>query len=95
MTPNKTENWCCGGGGGLAVMDGPEKVEKWEGTFLDYRMTVGKLKVDQIKATGANYVAAPCANCKRQIMQLMEHYDTGVKTGGVFDLFMKAVVLDN
>jgi Fe-S oxidoreductase len=95
MTPNRTENWCCGGGGGLAVMDGPEKVEKWEGTFLDYRMKVGKIKVDQITATGANYVAAPCANCKRQIMHLMEHYDTGVKTGGVFDLFMKAVVLDN
>jgi Fe-S oxidoreductase len=95
MTPNRTENWCCGGGGGLAVMDGPEKVEKLEGTFLDYRMKVGKIKVDQIAATGANYLAAPCANCKRQIMQLMEHYDTGVKTGGVFDLFMKAAVFDN
>jgi Fe-S oxidoreductase len=95
MTPNRTENWCCGGGGGLAVMDGPEKVEKLEGTFLDYRMKVGKIKVDQITATGANYVAAPCANCKRQVMQLMEHYDTGVKTGGVFDLFMKAVVFDD
>jgi Fe-S oxidoreductase len=66
-----------------------------KGSFLDYRMAVGKIKVDQIAATGANYVAAPCANCKRQIMQLMEHYDTGVKVGGVFDLFMKAAVFDN
>jgi hypothetical protein len=95
MTPNRTENWCCGGGGGLAVMDGQEHVEKLKGSFLDYRMAVGKIKVDQIAATGANYVAAPCANCKRQIMQLMEHYDTGVKVGGVFDLFMKAAVFDN
>jgi len=94
MTPNRTENWCCGGGGGLAVMDGPEKVEKLEGTFLDYRMIVGRKKLEQIRATGANYVAAPCANCKRQIMQLMEHYETGVKVGGVFDLFMEAIVLD-
>ncbi len=93
MTPNRTENWCCGGGGGLAVMDGPEKVPYFDGTFMDYRMKVGKIKVDQITATGANYVAAPCANCKRQVMQLMEHYDTGVKTGGVFDLFGKAIVL--
>jgi len=94
MTPNRTENWCCGGGGGLAVMDGQEKVDKMEGTFLDYRMKVGKMKLEQIQATGANYVAAPCANCKRQLMHLMEHNDTGVKVGGVFDLFMKAVVIE-
>ena len=61
--------------------------------FLDYRMKVGKIKVDQITTTGANYIAAPCANCKRQIMQLMEHYETGVTTGGVFDLFGKAIVM--
>ena len=95
MTPNRTENWCCGGGGGLAVMDGRERVTKINGTFLDYRMTVGKVKVDQINTTGANYVAAPCANCKRQVMQLMEHYDTGVKVGGVFDLFGKAIVMSD
>jgi len=94
MTPNRTENWCCGGGGGLAVMDGREKVTKIEGTFLDYRMTVGKVKLDQVLATGAKYLAAPCANCKRQLMQLMEHYDTGVKVGGVFDLFGEAIVMN-
>ncbi len=94
MTPNRTENWCCGGGGGLAVMDGAEKVEMIDGTFLDYRMKVGKIKVDQIAATGADYCAAPCANCKRQIMQLMEHYETGVKVGGVFDILGKAIVLE-
>jgi Fe-S oxidoreductase len=52
------------------------------------------MKNEQIQATGANYVAAPCANCKRQLMQLMEHNKTGVKVGGVFDLFMKAIVLE-
>jgi Fe-S oxidoreductase len=93
MTPNRAENWCCGGGGGLAVMDGAEKVKKLPGTFLDYRMKAGTKKVEQIRATGAAYVAAPCANCKRQLMQLMEHYETGVKVGGVFDLFMRAIVL--
>ncbi len=93
MTPNRTENWCCGGGGGLAVMDGREKVPYLDTNFMDYRMKVGKMKVDQIVATGANYIAAPCANCKRQVMQLMEHYETGVTTGGVFDLFGKAIVL--
>ena len=93
MTPNRTKNWCCGGGGGLAVMDGPEKVAKLNGTFLDARMRAGKKKLEQIQATGATYLAAPCANCKRQLMQLMDHNKTGVKTGGVFDLFMEAIVM--
>jgi Fe-S oxidoreductase len=93
MTPNRTKNWCCGGGGGLAVMDGPEKVAKLKGTFLDYRMRAGQKKLEQVQATGATYLAAPCANCKRQLMQLMEHNKTGVKTGGVFDLFIEAIVM--
>ena len=93
MTPNRTENWCCGGGGGLAVMDGRERVDKIDGTFLDQRMRAGTMKVEQVKATGANYLAAPCANCKRQLMQLMEYNKMDVKVGGVFDLFMEAIVM--
>jgi len=95
MTPNRAENWCCGGGGGLAVMDSAEGVKKMDETYLDYRMKAGTMKLEQIQATGANYVAAPCANCKRQLMQLMDHHETGVQVGGVFDLFMKAIVLGN
>jgi [DsrC]-trisulfide reductase subunit K len=94
MTPNRTENWCCGGGGGLAVMDGKEKVEYHENTYLDQRMQNGKKKIDQILSTGATYVAGPCANCKRQLMQLQEHYETGVVVGGVLDLALKALVVD-
>ncbi len=92
MTPNRAENWCCGGGGGLAVMDSAEGVKKMDETYMEYRMKAGTMKLKQIQATGADYVAAPCANCKRQLMQLMEHNKTGVTVGGVFDLFMKAIV---
>ncbi len=95
MTPNRQQNWCCGGGGGLAVMDGKEGVTAFgEQTFMDSRMTAGKVKVDQLKATGAKYMAAPCANCKRHIGQLLEHYETGVESGGVFDILLKAAILD-
>ena len=93
MTPRGTENWCCGGGGGLAVMDGHEGVTLPDRTFLDYRMKVGgEMKWRQIQATGARYVAAPCSNCKRQLAQLMEHHKSGVEIGGVMDLFAKALV---
>jgi Fe-S oxidoreductase len=72
-----------GGGGGLANFDGAEGVKKRETTFQEYRMKVaGKKKLQQILATGARYVAAPCANCKRQITQLMEYYEIGVQVGG-------------
>jgi len=96
MTPNRDENWCCGGGGGLANLDSAEGVKKRETSFQEYRMNIGgKKKMEQIRATGAGYVAAPCANCKRHIDQLMEYHKMDVKVGGVFDLLNRALVLKN
>ena len=44
MTPNRGENWCCGGGGGLSAMD----------DIRDFRMHVsGKKKMEQVKVTEA------------------------------------------
>lgn len=95
MVPNRDLNWCCGGGGGLAAMDGFEGVKKRDTTFYEYRMNVaGKKKLEQIRATGARYVAAPCGNCKRQIGELMDYYQQDVQVGGIFDLFNRAVLLD-
>ena len=54
----------------------------------------GKKKVEQILATGAGYVAAPCANCKRQVDQLMEYHKLDVNVGGVFDLLNRAILFD-
>lgn len=95
MEPNRSRNWCCGGGGGLAALDGFEGVRKRDTTFHEYRMNVsGRKKLEQIIATGASYVAAPCGNCKRQIRQLMEYHGLEVEVGGVFDLFGKAAILN-
>jgi Fe-S oxidoreductase len=64
-------------------------------TIQEFRMNVsGKKKLEQIKATGAKFVAAPCANCKRQITQLMEYYEMEVEVGGVHDMVYRAIVLD-
>ncbi|MBI4700606.1 MAG: (Fe-S)-binding protein, partial [Deltaproteobacteria bacterium] len=42
MEPNRTENWCCGGGGGLSALD----------SIREFRMTVtGTKKLEQIRAT--------------------------------------------
>lgn len=84
MTPHGAENWCCGGGAGLSAMD----------DIYEFRMTVsGKKKLEQIRATGAKYVAAACSNCKRQITQLMEYHREDVVAGGLHDLVSRAIVL--
>jgi Fe-S oxidoreductase len=85
MTPNRGENWCCGGGGGLSAMD----------SILEFRMNVsGTKKVEQIKATGAKYVAAACSNCKRQLMQLTEYHKMDCEVGGVHDMLSRAILIN-
>jgi len=84
MTPNRHLNWCCGGGGGLSAMD----------SIYEFRMNVsGKMKLKQIDDTGAKFCAAPCSNCKRQLLQLMQHHKRDVTIGGVHDMLMKAIVM--
>lgn len=85
MYPNRGENWCCGGGGGLSAMD----------DIHDFRMNVsGVKKLDQIKETGATYVSTACSNCKRQINQLMEYHGEEVEAGGVHDMLSRSIIID-
>jgi Fe-S oxidoreductase len=66
MTPNRSNNYCCGGGGGFLQSGLPEE-----------RRAFGKLKFDQIMATGASYAITPCHNCHAQIHDLSEHFEGG------------------
>ena len=85
MTPNRGENWCCGGGGGLSAMD----------DIRDFRMHVsGKKKMEQVKVTEAKYVATACSNCKRQFMQLIETHKADFAVGGVHDMLSRSILID-
>jgi Fe-S oxidoreductase len=85
MTPHGAENWCCGGGGGLAAMN----------EIREFRVTVsGVKKREQIRATGAEYVATACANCKRQLGQLLEHHGDKVTVCGVHDMLSRSILID-
>ena len=86
MTPNGRDNYCCGGGGGSVSID----------EIREFRTMVGgKTKADQIRATGAHYVVTPCANCKKQIDEVIkDHHLPQVRTG-LHDLLLKAIVLPN
>ena len=85
MHPNRSDNWCCGGGGGLSAMD----------DILEFRMEIsGKKKLQQVRETGAKYLATACSNCKRQLTQLMEHHDEEVDVGGVHDMLSRSILID-
>ncbi len=82
MQPHGTANYCCGGGGGTVSVD----------EIHDFRMEIaGKKKADQIRATGAKYVVTPCANCKKQLRELVEHYKLDAEIVGLHDLILKAI----
>jgi len=63
MHPNRSNNFCCGGGGGFLQSGLPEA-----------RRDYGKVKFDQIMNTRATYCITPCHNCHSQIHDLSEHF---------------------
>jgi Fe-S oxidoreductase len=82
MTPHGQANYCCGGGGGLVSMD---ETHQW-------RMEVaGRVKAEQVRSTGAEIVVAPCANCKKQLKELVDHYGLGCRVVGLHDLVLRAI----
>ncbi|MFC1474911.1 (Fe-S)-binding protein, partial [bacterium] len=82
MTPNGRHNYCCGGGGGTVSID----------EIHDFRMKIaGQKKVDQLRATGADIVVSPCANCKKQLGELISHHKLDMKCQGLHDLLLQAI----
>ncbi len=84
MTPSGRLNYCCGGGGGLVSCDETH----------EFRMEVaGRAKADQIRATGAEIVITPCANCKKQVKEIVEYYKLPCEVMGLHDLILKAIII--
>ncbi len=63
MQPNRSANYCCGGGGGFLQAGKTEQ-----------RRAYGKRKFDQIMATEAQYVLTPCHNCHSQMEDIGHHF---------------------
>jgi len=85
MEPHGENNYCCGGGGGLVSVD----------EVHEFRMEIGgKVKAEQLRQTGAEICISPCANCKKQLKELVEYYDLPCKIMGLHDLILKAIVID-
>lgn len=78
MSPNREHNFCCGGGGGFNGI----------GLFRPQRNKGLITKRDQILATGAKLVVAPCHNCWDAIRDLEEEFEIGIKWS-----FLKPLVI--
>lgn len=86
MTPSGENNICCGGGGGTVSID----------EIRPYRTTIGgKLKADQIRKSGCEILVAPCANCKKQLRELVEDQGIDCRVVGLHDLIYKAIIFDD
>lgn len=83
MTPNRQDNYCCGGGGGQLSM----------GEYSDRRISSGKIKAEQIRKTGAKVVATPCHNCIDQLMELNKEYKLNVEIKTISEIVANALVL--
>jgi Fe-S oxidoreductase len=85
MHPNRTRNYCCGGGGGTVSIDEIRAFRTGPG---------GRRKAQQIRETGAQLLVAPCANCKKQLREICEDNGLeGVQVVGLHDLVLKALDL--
>lgn len=85
MTPNREQNFCCGGGGGQLAMS----------RYAKRRLAAGRIKAEQVRATGAKVVAAPCHNCIDQLGDLNKEYALGVKVTTICELVAGALVWSN
>ncbi len=84
MYPNGKDNYCCGGGGGTVSLD----------EIHDFRMKIaGKTKADQLETTKADVVVTPCANCKKQIDEVIRYFKLDIERKGLHDLLLRAIVM--
>ena len=84
MEPHGLNGICCGAGGGA-----------WAMPYTKERMDYGKWKADQIKATGADLICAPCHNCRDQIMKaLTKEHDLPQRTYYIWELVSDCTIIE-
>jgi Fe-S oxidoreductase len=83
MYPNRTNNYCCTGGGGAMSMS----------EYTPQRLKSARVKADQLKATGAKIVVTSCHNCVDGLTDLIRHYKLGMEVTQLVNLVANAVVV--
>jgi len=84
MYPNRTENYCCTGGGGAMSMS----------EYTPQRLKSAQVKANQLKATGAKDVVTSCHNCVDGLSDLIKHYKLGMGVPQLVNLVANALVIE-
>lgn len=61
--------------------------------FKKRRMESGRVKAEQIKASGAKIVVTPCHNCYDQLTDLNEEYNLGIKVSSLKEIICDLMVI--
>ncbi len=83
MHPNRRENFCCTGGGGLLSME----------EYRPLRLEAAQTKAEQLRASGAKLVCTMCHNCVDGLNDLIKHYRLDMQVVQVMDLVARALVI--
>jgi Fe-S oxidoreductase len=76
MVPNRTENYCCTGGGGLLSM----------AEYRPMRLEAAAIKARQLQATGAKLLCTMCHNCIDGLNDVIKHYQLDMKVVQILEL---------
>jgi len=83
MYPNRSENYCCTGGGGAMSMS----------EYTPRRLKSAKVKADQLAATGASVVVTSCHNCVDGLSDCIRHYKLNMQVTQLVNLVANAIVV--
>lgn len=83
MHPNREYNYCCCAGGGVINCGPPYK---------EVRVKGNRVKAEQIAATKAKVVIAPCHNCHSGLEDIVNSYKLGTHVKFISDILTKVMV---
>ena len=82
VSPRFEHNYCCVAGGGIINCGPPWKKS---------RMKSARIKADQFRATGAEYIVTPCHNCHSGIEDIIGEYKLGMHTKFISEILVDAM----
>jgi CheY-like chemotaxis protein len=84
MYPNRSENYCCTGGGGAMSMS----------EYTNRRLKSAAIKANQLKETGAKTVVTSCHNCVDGLTDLIRHYKLDMNVTQLVNLVSNALIIE-
>lgn len=99
MAPHGVKNYCCGGGGGFAVMRSMNFSE-WEmkvAARMKFRQILDAFQDTIEEPSVPKYICAPCSNCKGAFRDMLDYYQAtsrfNVRYGGIVELVVNAMAI--